>query len=471
MARLRPDPSFYASPRLAMEAPAEELAYVALLATGDNGLTDAMGVVDTRQGSPSYGRMVGRTDLPQGGNELHHFGWNACSSHLCPYAPNAHVERRYLVVPGTHSSRIHILDTKPDPRRPMLIKVIEGEEVLAKTGYAAPHTVHCGPDGIYLNGLGSPTGDGPGGIFMLDHETFELKGQWEQERGPQHLAYDFAWHLGHDTMVTSEWGTPNMVKNGVNPELLLAGKYGHALHVWDLRRRRHLETLDLGAEQQMVLELRPAHNPRRAYGFAGVVLSLEDLSSSIWMWYQDGVNQRGRPEWKVKKVITIPAEPADPADQPPLLQGFKAVPPLVSDINLSVDDRFLYVSCWGSGELRQYNVSDPFNPVLVGSAKIGGMVRRSPHPSAPDQPLNGGPQMVEVSRDGRRVYLTNSLYSPWDAQFYPDGIRGWMAKVDVGEEGGIGFDPKFLVQFEDGYRPHQVRLQGGDASSDSFCFA
>jgi selenium-binding protein 1 len=306
---------------------------------------------------------------------------------------------------------------------------------------------------------------------VLDHETFELKGRWEQERGPQHLAYDFSWHLGYDTMITSEWGTPNMVKDGVNPELLLAGKYGHALHVWDLRRRRHLQALDLGAEQQMVLELRPAHNPRRAYGFAGVVLSLEDLSSSIWMWYLDGMNQSGRPEWKVKKVITIPAEAADPADLPPLLQGFKAVPPLVTDINLSLDDRFLYVSCWGSGELRQYDVSDPFSPVLAGTARIGGMVRRSPHPIAPDKPLNGGPQMVEVSRDGRRVYITNSLYSPWDAQFYPDGIRGWMAKLDVGADGGIDLDGNFLVEFEDGYRPHQVRLQGGDASSDSFCFA
>jgi selenium-binding protein 1 len=471
MPRLRPDPSFYPSPKLAMEAPAEELAYVALLSPGEHGRPDALGVVDTRQGSTGYGRLVGQVDLPQGGNELHHFGWNACSSHLCPYAPNAHVERRYLVVPGTHSSRIHIIDTKPDPRRPSLVKVIEGTEVLAKTGYAAPHTVHCGPDGIYLNALGSPSGDGPGGIFMLDHETFELKGRWEQERGPQHLAYDFSWHLGHDTMISSEWGTPNMVKDGVNPELLLAGKYGHALHVWDLRRRRHLETLDLGAEQQMVLELRPAHNPRRAYGFVGVVLSLEDLSSSIWMWYLEGMNGKGRPEWKVKKVITIPAEAAEPADLPPLLQGFKAVPPLVTDINLSLDDRFLYVSCWGSGELRQYDVTDAFNPVLVGTAKIGGMVRRSPHPIAPDKPLNGGPQMVEVSRDGRRVYITNSLYTPWDAQFYPDGIRGWMARLDVDANGGIGFDRNFLVEFEDGYRPHQVRLQGGDASSDSYCFS
>jgi selenium-binding protein 1 len=170
-------------------------------------------------------------------------------------------------------------------------------------------------------------------------------------------------------------------------------------------------------------------------------------------------------------VITIPAEPADPDLLPPLLKGFKAAPPLVTDINLSLDDRFLYVSCWGTGEMRQYDVSDPFNPVLVGSVRIGGMVGRVAHPVNPTVPLNGGPQMVEISRDGRRVYVTNSLYSPWDAQFYPDGIRGWMAKFDVRRDGGLTLDQKFFVEFEDGIRPHQVRLEGGDASSDSFCFA
>lgn len=471
MSRWTPDPTFYPSPALAMEAPAEQLAYVALLAPGGNGKRDAIGVVDTNPTSPTYGRLVGRVDFPHGGNELHHFGWNACSSHLCPYAPNAHVERRHLVVPGTHSSRIHIVDTRPDPRNPKLVKVIEGREVMQKTGYAAPHTVHCGPDGIYLNALGAPGGDGPGGIFTLDHETFEVQGKWERARGPQYLAYDFFWHLGHDTMITSEWGTPNMVKEGVNPELLLAGKYGHALHVWNLRTRRHEQAIDLGAEQQMVLELRPAHNPKRAYGFVGVVLSLTDLSSSIFLWYLDGEANGGKGEWKARKVITIPAQPAAPDQLPPLLAGFSAVPPLVTDINLSVDDRWLYVSCWGTGELRRYDVSDPFNPVFTGSVQIGGIVARSPHPSAPGRALNGAPQMVEVSRDGKRVYITNSLYSPWDAQFYPDGIDGWMAKIDACSDGTMALDEDFLLEFDEGIRPHQVRLEGGDASSDSFCFS
>jgi len=57
MTRLLPDPTFYPSPRLAGEAPAEKLAYVALLASGEDGKTDALGVVDTDPQSPSYGRV------------------------------------------------------------------------------------------------------------------------------------------------------------------------------------------------------------------------------------------------------------------------------------------------------------------------------------------------------------------------------------------------------------------------------
>jgi selenium-binding protein 1 len=448
---------------MAMQAPPEKLAYVAAFNPNKNGRPDKITVVDLAPDSSSYGQLVGQVEMPEVGDELHHFGWNACSSALCPYAPHPHVERRYLVVPGLRSSRIHIVDTKPDPRRPQIVRVINPEEVFARVPYSRFHTTHCGPEGIYVSALGSPEGDGPGGVFLLDHQSFDVLGRWEVERGTQYLAYDFWWHLGHDTMVTSEWGTPNMIENGLIPDLLLNSKYGRQLHFWDLRRRRHLQAIDLGAEQQLVLELRAAHDPTKAYGFVNVVVSLKDLSSSIWLWHRENGN------WNVRRVIEIPAEPAEPEQLPPLLQGFKAVPPLVTDINLSLDDRFLYVSCWGTGEMRRYDVSDPFNPKFTGSVHLGGIVRRTPHPQQPGEPLNGGPQMVEVSRDGRRVYFTNSLYHAWDEQFYPDGIRSWMVKLNADPGGGLKVDTDFLVKF-DGFRAHQIRLEGGDCSSDSFCY-
>ena len=61
------------------------------------------------------------------------------------------------------------------------------------------------------------------------------------------------------------------------------------------------------------------------------------------------------------------------------------MPPLVTDINLSVDDKFLYVSCWGIGELKQYDVVDPASPREVGSVRRGGITGRVAHPAAPGE--------------------------------------------------------------------------------------
>src|SRR5438477_12409158 len=171
VARVTPDPTFYPSPRSAMAAPAEQLAYLVVLNVGQDGdrRPDALTVIDVDPSASTYAQEVGRLQMPNVGDELHHFGWNACSSALCPYAPHPHVERRYLVVPGLRSSRIHIVDTRPDPRRPKVVKVIEPEEVFARADYSRPHTIHCGPEGIYVSALGAPNGDGPGGVFLMDH--------------------------------------------------------------------------------------------------------------------------------------------------------------------------------------------------------------------------------------------------------------------------------------------------------------
>jgi selenium-binding protein 1 len=460
----RPDPTFYPSARMAMTAPPEEFAYVVRVNPNDDGRPDGIVVIDTAPTSSTYGTVIGEVEMGYVGDELHHFNWNACSSMLCPSAAHPHVERRFLIVPALKSSRIYIIDTKPDPTRPRIVKTIEPDELAERSGYSRGHTVHCGMDGIYVSALGAPNGDGPGGVVVLDHDSFDVLGPWELDRGDQYLHYDFWWHLGYDTMVTSEWGTPNMVETGVQPDLLLDGKYGHRLHFWNLRDRKLKQTIDLGKENQIVLELRPAHNPTKAYGFVNTVVSLTDLSSAIFMWKR---NDDGA--WDAKKVIEIPAEPAEEEQLPPALKPFKAVPPLVTDIALSLDDRFLYVSCWGTGELRQYDVSDPEAPQLTGVIQMGGIVRQAGHPAV-DGRLNGAPQMVELSRDGRRIYFTNSLYLPWDAQFYPDGIEGWMAMATLDDDGGMTLDPDFFINFGD-QRPHQVRLQGGDASTDSYCFA
>ena len=167
-------------------------------------------------------------------------------------------------------------------------------------------------------------------------------------------------------------------------------------------------------------------------------------------------------------MIEIPAEPADPDLLPPPLKPFKAVPPLVTEINLSLDDKFLYVSCFGTGDLKQYDVSDPFHPRETGTVRLGGMATRTPRIRRPARSM-------ALRRCSSSAATAAASTSPtrftrrWDDQFYPEGIRGWVAKIDVNPAGGIALDPKFFIPF-DGERPHQIRLEGGDCSSDSFCY-
>jgi 56kDa selenium binding protein (SBP56) len=89
MATWKIDPSFYPSPRQAARAQREALAYVATL-DPDRNEPDAIAVVDLDPASPTYSRIVGTTSMPNAGDELHHFGWNACSSCLCPNHPHPH---------------------------------------------------------------------------------------------------------------------------------------------------------------------------------------------------------------------------------------------------------------------------------------------------------------------------------------------------------------------------------------------
>ena len=250
-------------------------------------------------------------------------------------------------------------------------------------------------------------------------------------------------------MVTSEWGLPPQFENGVVPEDLLSNKYGHRIHFWDLRARRNVQTIDLGANHQMALEVRPAHDSVREYAFLGVVVDTTNLEGSIWTWSRKGG------KFHIEKTATIPPEPPLKDQLSPLLQGFGAVPPLVTDIDLSMDDRFL--ACWGTGEMRQYDVTEPRKPKLAGSVHVGGIARRTAHPSG--KVYAGGPQMVEISRDGKQVYWTNSLYSTWDNQFYPDGVPGAEVLAIADPGGGLELAKDYWVSFPDRYRAHQIRLR------------
>ncbi len=94
------------------------------------------------------------------------------------------------------------------------------------------------------------------------------------------------------------------------------------------------------------------------------------------------------------------------------------MPGLITDLLVSMDDRFLYFSKWLHGDLRQYDISDLSSPRLTGQIWCGGLLGKSQKVAG--HKLEGGPQMLQLSLDGKRLYVTNSLYSSWDNQFYPE---------------------------------------------------
>ena len=213
-----------------------------------------------------------------------------------------------------------------------------------------------------------------------------------------------------------------------------------------------VQSLDLGDKGLIPLEVRFHHDPASTHGFVGAA-----LSSTMWHWFKDGK------DWKADKVIEVAAQEVKGWDFP--------VPGLITDLVLSLDDRWLYFSDWLHGDVRQYDVSDPSKPKLAGRLWLGGVLGKSPEVRG--RKLGGGPQMLQLSLDGRRLYVTNSLYSSWDNQFYPQiaerGSYMMVADCDT-EKGGLKLNEKFYVDFgkePDGpARAHEIRFPAGDSTSD-----
>jgi selenium-binding protein 1 len=432
--------SFHSSPAEAIAAPPEEFLYLACLRAGTGvDEPDFLAVIDAENGT-----IVHETPMPHVGDELHHFGWNRCSS-AC-HGP----DRSHLVVPGFRSSRIYFVNVADDPRKPRIEKVIEPQELVAKTGYTRPHTVHCMPgENVVVSMLGDRNGGGGGGFAVLDAKTFEVKGRWEDGGETPSLNYDFWYQPRKNVLVSSEFGEPNAYEGGFDPSDVEAGRYGRRIHFWNLEQRRLEQSLDLGDTGLVPLEVRWLHDPDAESGFVGAT-----LSSNIFHFRRDNGS------WKAEQVVGI-----DGVEQ----EGWPfPVPALITDLVLSMDDRFLYFSNWLHGDLRQYDVSDPRNPKLTGQLQLGGVLGRPPDGA---RELNGGPQMLQLSFDGRRLYVSNSLLSTWDNQFYP-GLRSWLLRVNCDPDGGMELDEDFFVDLHDRpegpARAHEVRLQGGDCTTEIF---
>jgi len=371
-------------------------------------------------------------------------------------------------VPALGSSRIYVLDISEE-KKPKMFKIME-PEVLKSMGVTKPHTTHCLPNGqVMISTMGDHEGNGKGSFATFDSFTFEPQGLWTNDASD--YGYDYWYQPTHDVLISTEWGCPKAFGRGFMVEDLEAGKYGTHLNVYSWSEKRLLQKIDLGMEGVMPLEIRFLHDPLATEGFVGCA-----LYANVFRFYrkEDGT-------WAAHKVISIP---------PKKVKGWALpeMPGVMTDILISLDDRYLYFSNWAHGDIRQYDITDTSHPKLVGQIFLGGSILKggpvtvTEDTELKEQPdpvyvkgrrLDGSPQMLQLSLDGKRLYVTDSLYSPWDKQFYPETIKkgSVMLQIDVNTvSGGLTLNPNFLVDF--GKEPegpslaHEIRYPGGDCTSD-----
>ena len=333
----------------------ERYLYVATIAQSATD-PDFVAVIGADPRRPDFGKIVNRVDMPNVGDELHHFGYSA--------------DQHRLLVPGLFSNRIHVFDVKPGGKR-MALRAVD-EQLAAKSGYVVPHSVIATDHGTALvTMIGAASGTTlPGGLVEIDDATGAFKGYFGPgpsraagERGPAYM-YDFDSLHEANRGISTTFGPPALCGGGIDPTCL-----GNEVAVWDLQRRRVIQTADLGPSSG-ALEVRfiEEHGVRRA-------LINTPGTSAVWLADDDD----GDGVFDFQQVL-------GPAD------GL-AIP---ADMLLSYDNRTMYVTNWFGNTVQQFDITDPFHPVLRATVAV-------PHPN-----------MLRLSRDDRRLYVSNSLLTPWD---------------------------------------------------------
>jgi selenium-binding protein 1 len=358
----------------------ERFLYVSTIAQSKTD-PDFITVVGADPRYSDYGKIVNRVDMPNVGDELHHYGYS-------------HDQKR-LLVPGLFSSRIHVFDIKGDGRRLALKTVTD----LAKaSGYAVPHGVMPMTDGhAMVTMIGAATDSTePGGIVDVDDRTgkfVDTFGPGPQrnagETAPKYM-YDFEALPGSDRGISTTFGPPALCAPKIAPTCL-----GNEVYVWDIQKEKVVQTADLGAHSgALMVHFVDRPGVRRAFINA-------PGTSAVWLASDDDDDGR----FDFRQVLG----PKDGLALPP-------------DLLLSHDGRTMYVSNWFGNTVQQFDIANPLHPVLKRTVKV-------PHPN-----------MLRMSRDNKRLYVTNSLLTTWDNDLAFDGPRNTQYGIwlfHVGKQGAL----------------------------------
>jgi methanethiol oxidase len=383
------------SPYLARIEGQEEFLYVWTL--GVEGLgdgADKLVVVDVKPGSPDYGKVIYSCSV-EGRNEAHHGGFTD--------------DRRQLWLSGLESSKIFIFDVHSDPARPRLVKTIANFEQTTG-GAVGPHGAYALPGRVLVPCL-SNAKDHTGRTALVEYSNDGdfIATHWlptkENPRGAANA--EFADGYGYDARVlprknvllsSSFTGWNNYTRSfsdvAKDPEALK--QTGGSMVLWDFHTRQPKKVFNVPGAP---LEIRWAWGESHNYAFTATA-----LGSKLWLCYEDP-----RGEWQAKEVAQI--------------GGDGGVLPV--DLSLSADDLTLFVSGFGDGKCRVFDVSDPHHPRQILEQQIGRQVN-----------------MISQSWDGSRLYFSSSLLARWDKsgddneQFVR--AYGWNGKE---------LKPKFALDF------------------------
>ncbi len=346
---------------------------------------DFLIVVDVDMESPKFGKIIHQLDLGSSGNETHHFGFTDDRTHIWGCS--------------LFSNRVFLINVSEDPAKPKLVKVIDSSK---ESGLTGPHSPYALPGRMLVSFLAGKDGGLPAGLAEFTNDGRFIRRL--DLPGDAPYMYDVAIKADLNRMVTSSF-TP--LRNYRKPFARMdPNDFGNKLLIWDYRQRKVLEELTTGTAP---LECRWSLKPGVNHGFTNCA-----LDDSIWVWEgtADG-------HYQARKLCSTGKLPAD--------------------LRQSPDDRYLYVSCFVSNEIQQWDVSDLKAPRLVSTVVPGVQ-----------------PNMMHVTGDGKRMYITNSLLSTLD-----HSGNFWIRLARIGPD-GLKMDPFFnidLTRFPTGpARGHDMLL-------------
>ncbi len=330
---------------------------------------DFLAVIDVDADSANYGKIIYQLDLGSSGNETHHFGFTDDRTHIWGCS--------------LFSSRIFIIDVATNPAQPKLEKILE--DVPGQAGLAGPHSPYALPGRMLLSFLSGKDGGLPAGLAEFSNDGKFIR-RFDLPKDAPYM-YDVAIQPDLNRMVTSSF-TPQ--ENYKKPLAQMDLKhFGKELLVWDYRERKVISKLTTGTAP---LECRWSLKENANYGFTNCA-----LDDSIWLW--EG-NEDGK--YTARKLCGTGKLPAD--------------------LRFSPQGRFLYVSCFFSNEIQQWDVSDVQKPRLTSTVVPGVQ-----------------PNMMHVTGDGKRMYITNSLLSTLD-----HAGTFWVRLAHIGPD-GLKMDPFFNI--------------------------